>query len=96
MNTHENIIPGQRFPLGSLYLTRGVEQLLQLDEVLAAVCRHAAGDWGDLDPDDRDMNERALENGSRLLSRYHASGRPFWVITEADRESTTVLLPAEY
>jgi hypothetical protein len=59
--------------------------------------RHARGDWGEVDAEDKEANDLALEEGSRLLSAYTtANGTKLWVITEADRSATTVLLPAEY
>ena len=64
--------------------------------------RHVSGDWGDLDDEDRQLNDQALVNGSRLLSAYRlADGTKIWLITEAvgengRRESSTFLLPLEY
>ena len=59
--------------------------------------RHACGDWGDLSEEDRKENEFSLVTGFRLLSSYTlSSGTSIWVITEADRSSTTLLLPEEY
>ena len=59
--------------------------------------RHASGDWGDLCDEDRKENEFSLAHGFRLLSSYTLnSGTKIWVITEADRSSTTLLLPEEY
>lgn len=64
--------------------------------------RHRSGDWGDLDPEDRLANERALEDGSRILSAYVLStGTKIWLITEAkddqgNRAGTTILLPENY
>ena len=59
--------------------------------------RHAVGDWGDLDDHDRAANWSALREGGRLLSSYQtARGETLWVITEADRSSTCLLLPDEY
>ena len=59
--------------------------------------RHVAGDWGDLDEADRQENEKSLKNGFRLLSAYRSiTGIRFWIITEADRSLTTVLLPEDY
>ena len=53
--------------------------------------------WGDLDPEDRQANDLSLKDGSRLLSAYHSKdGTKFWIITEADRSVTTVLLPGDY
>ena len=59
--------------------------------------RHLTGDWGDLDADDRAANREALATGARLLSAYESAGLPrVWIITEADRASTFILLPEDY
>jgi hypothetical protein len=55
-----------------------------------------SGDWGDLDSNDLDANEDALHTEARIFSAYIIQGVKFWVITEADRSSTTILLPSEY
>jgi len=61
------------------------------------VQRHQDGDWGDLCEADRQENEFSLIHGFRLLSAYHLnSGAQIWIITEADRSATTILLPSEY
>ena len=84
-------------PLGRTVITRGALDTLDGEEVLAGIARHAKGDWGDLCSEDREANNDALQTGARLLSAYHTGGgRKFWVITEADRSVTTVLLPEEY
>jgi len=67
------------------------------EDVLQALARHQEGDWGDLGDEDKESNEKAVWMGGRIFSAYRAStGEKFWVITEADRKSTTVLLPEEY
>lgn len=59
--------------------------------------RHAAGDWGDISHDDAMANQTALQSGSRLFSSYCiADNAKVWIITEADRSATTILLPSEY
>lgn len=59
--------------------------------------RHLSGDWGDLCVEDRKLNDEAVENGDRVLSAYTlTTAEKIWVITEADRSSTCVLLPSEY
>jgi hypothetical protein len=59
--------------------------------------RHAKGDWGDVDSQDAKENEISLQRGFRLLSSYTtAAGDRLWIITEADRSGTTLLLPSEY
>ena len=85
------------FSLGMVVITRKAEaQLLPLD-VMDALNRHAQGDWGDLEEEDRLSNERALVKDNRLLSAYHAAnGDKFWIITEWDRSVTTILMPEDY
>jgi hypothetical protein len=86
-----------KFPLGRLVATPNALSRLTQDDILAGVARHQAGDWGDMVPDDRNENDQALAKGRRLLSVYHARNCiKFWIITEADRNSTTVLLPEDY
>lgn len=66
-------------------------------DVLDLLARHARGDWGDLGAEDKRLNDRAVKEGSRLLSAYLVGdGVKVWIITEADRSVTTVLLPDEY
>ena len=86
-----------KFPLGRLVCTPGIQAKVPLPEVAQALERHSQGDWGDCSPEDQRANNEALENGSRLFSVYHTSDSTrFWVITEADRASTCVLLPSEH
>ena len=88
-----------RFRLGRVVATRGALQALeetqhQPQELLR---RHARGDWGCVCPEDARENELSLEQGLRLLSAYMlSSGVKLWIITEADRSATTLLLPEEY
>ena len=86
------------FPLGKVVATPGaLEVLLEAGEdPFLYLARHQEGDWGDLDPHDRRENERSLEHGWRLLSSYPVGGKTVWIITEADRSVTTILLPEEY
>ena len=87
-----------RFPLGFVVATPGPESALSPADVAEALARHAAGDWGELCAEDRQANEHALACGGRLLSVYRTrgSGERFYVVTEADRSTTTLMLPAEY
>jgi hypothetical protein len=85
------------FKLGQVVITPNAQSSLQAIDVQTALQRHAAGDWGDVDDHDRQENELSLREGFRLLSVYHAQdGTKFWIITEADRSSTCVLLPEDY
>ena len=86
-----------KFELGHLCITANAAQAVPPNEVMRAVARHAAGDWGSLDAHDQQENERALGTRGRLLSVYQASnGNAFWVITDAGWEVTSVLLPEDY
>ena len=87
--------PEPKFALGRMMITAGALAALTHEEVLSALSRHAAGDWGDVDPDDWQANERALREDTRLVSVYRLS-RKFYIITEWDRSLTTILLPEEY
>ena len=85
------------FKLGKLYQTPGVVEAIPTEEVMQALARHQSGDWGDVSAADKEANEFSLGRHLRLLSAYQAqTGEKFWVITEADRSATTVLLPSEY
>jgi hypothetical protein len=85
-----------RFPLGQLAITSNASVRLSTEEVFAALKRHASCDWGDLCPEDMMANDTALIHGGRLLSAYGQGEDRVWIITEADRSVTTVLLPADY
>lgn len=58
--------------------------------------RHHCGDWGEMDNEDKQTNDQALTHGDRIFSAYQFDTVKFWVITEADRSATTILLPEEY
>lgn len=89
--------PKPLFELGQLVMTPGVAAATTDDERMLALKRHVTGDWGDVPREDVLQNDWALQNGARLLSSYVSSTREkFWVITEADRSVTTLLLPEEY
>ena len=88
-----------KFSLGQTVATPGVL-------ALTAECgqspteflrRHLSGDWGGIDAEDRQANEDALLDGDRLLRSYRVNnGQKLWIITEADRSSTTLVLPEDY
>jgi len=88
----------QKFTLGRVVATPGaLEMLLELGVLPHDLLRrHQSGDWGDLCDEDKQANEAALVEGSRLLSAYCFLEKKIWVITEADRSSTCILLPSEY
>ena len=86
-----------RFSLGRILVTPGVMDTVAPLDLITALGRHRAGDWGDIPPEDVRENDRSLERGGRVLSAYHSlAGRRFWIITESDRSVTTILLPQEY
>jgi hypothetical protein len=85
------------FHPGRLFCTSGAMDSLTPEEMMRAFARHLNGDWGEVCREDWLENERSLKQGFRLFSVYNAAnGTRFWVITEADRSVTTVLLPSEY
>jgi len=86
-----------RFRIGRIVATPAALAEIHQDDILAALRRHHSGDWGELDDSDRKANDQALVDGTRLLSTYQSTaGVSFWIITEADRSTTTVLLPQDY
>ena len=86
-----------KFPLGLVVATTGAYDTLTPLDIKRGLFLHSQGDWGDVCEEDKALNDQALVEGTRLLSAYHAEdGTKFWVITEADRSATTVLLPDEY
>ena len=86
-----------KFPLGQTVITSNALETLQTEDVYASIARHESGDWGELCAEDVEANERALRVGGRLFSRYKdGKGVKFYIITEADRSATTVLLPEDY
>lgn len=88
--------PLSRFRLGQLVATANATVRLSTEEVLSGLRRHASGDWGDLSPEDTLANDAALQLGGRVFSAYGFGAARFWVITDADRSVTTVLLPEDY
>ena len=90
-------IPVVVFRLGRIVSTPNALQSLTQDDILTGIQRHQAGDWGSLTDDNRAANDRALAQGGRILSAYQATnGTKYWLITEADRSRTTILLPEDY
>lgn len=87
------------FPAGQIVATPGALALLEQahKSPLEFLSRHLRGDWGDLCQDDKTENELSLKHGFRLMSSYHINPTErLWIITEADRSVTTLLLPDEY
>lgn len=83
--------------LGRTVITTNAQNVLTDSDIDNALNRHQFGDWGELCEEDKQVNEDALKDGDRILSVYISSGgKRFWVITEADRSCTTVLMPEDY
>jgi hypothetical protein len=79
-----------------MVITANAAAHLDMAAVHEGLRRHAAGDWGDLCPEDVASNEQGLQHGNRLMSVYGTGERHFWIITEWDRSVTTVLMPEDY
>ena len=85
------------FQTGQIYAMPEASRTLPSGEMISALERHSYGDWGDLVDEDRTINNNALKDDGLLLSAYISeTGTRFWIITEADRSQTTILLPSEY
>lgn len=85
------------FPLGRTVITANAQKNLSNSDIQNALNRHQSGDWGELCEEDKKINEEALKEGEQILSVYtSAEGKRFWVITEADKSCTTVLMPEDY
>jgi hypothetical protein len=85
-------------PLGRVVATPGALKLLKEagGHPFDYLARHATGDWGELCAFDRCQNQIALREGLRIFSSYEMPAGRVWIITEADRSVTTILLPEEY
>ncbi len=87
------------FELGATVATPGALKMLGEAEVSPSslLRRHQSGDWGEVPPADARENRLSVKRGFRVLSSYTvASGERVWIISEADRSSTCILLPSEY
>jgi hypothetical protein len=87
-----------RFPLGRTLSTPAALACCERHGISpqSLLCRHGQGDWGGLCVEDQRANEVALQSGGRLMSSYQLGPDRIWIITEADRSATTLLLPEEY
>jgi hypothetical protein len=86
------------FPLGQICSTpNALQQLNELGvPTYNLLLRHVSGDFGDLNPEDIKTNRDAIKNGARIFSSYRLDVHKIWIITEADRSVTTLLLPEDY
>jgi hypothetical protein len=88
-----------KFDLGRVVATPGALEALEEAKTngVSLLARHIMGDWGDLSKHDKRENDFSVKAGYRIFSAYILStGVKLWVITEANRSSTTLLLPSEY
>jgi hypothetical protein len=94
----KTILAEKTFPLGETLITRNAQNVLRYLDVNAALARHEKCDWGDLCDEDWARNNSAVKNdGGRIFSAYrYFRDVKFWIITEADRSYTTVMLPEDY
>jgi len=94
-----NISTSRKFALGQVVMTPGAAEAFAAsgEDPLPFLARHQRGDWGTVSPEDVAENELSVAQGFRVLSAYTLNdGTRIWVLTEADRSATTILLPAEY
>ncbi len=85
------------FNLGQMVATPNALASLNMEDMRTSLARHASCDWGDCGQKDAAENEFSLDKYLRLFSVYHdRNGVKFWIITEADRSATTILLPEDY
>lgn len=95
MKMHRN--ETKTFPLGRMGVTPNALETIHPGDLATALLRHSRGDWGDCSPEDAAENDFSITRRLRILSVYHdRKGTKFWIITEADRSATTVLLPEDY
>jgi hypothetical protein len=88
-----------KFKIGQLVITPGALAAFTEsgENPWAFMVRHMAADWGEVDQEDWKLNDEAVKEGTRILSAYTLKSKVrIWIITEADRSATTILLPEEY
>ena len=94
---NSEILPIALFRAGNVVATPHALECLTPADINRGLQRHLAGDWGEVSENDSAANNRAVVERTRILSAYNASnGTRFWIITEADRSATTILLPQDY
>ena len=95
------IVEDAKFSIGKIVMTHTIATLIAEERippgfVHECLQKHQRGDWGDLCSEDKEINDRAVKDGSRILSSYEINGITIWIITECNREVTTALLPSDY
>jgi hypothetical protein len=97
----------EKFRVGMVAISQGIHHQANGNRpfekfIIDSIRRHTQGDWGDCCKDDKETNNDALKSGNRLFSVYlipkelGSRKEKIWIITEADRSSTTILFPSEY
>ncbi len=82
---------------GLVRLTPSALDRLDQEDITQALSRHIVGDWGEVDLEEWQSNDKSLRSGFRILSAYvDRNSQKFWIVTEADRSTTTIMLPEEY
>lgn len=88
------------FELGQIVTTSGIAHQCEFpdfaNEVRKSLGRHIKGDWGDLCEEDKNLNNQAIKEGTRILSAYNILDKKVYIITEWDRSATTILFADEY
>lgn len=86
------------FPLGRVVATPAALEVLEEAGTppVRLLARHQSGDWGEVPPEDARENESSVRGGFRIISSYDVGESRVWIITEADRSNTCLLLPSEY
>ncbi len=90
-----------KFNIGNVYMSRGIADTISRNEkfskeVLDCFNKYIMGCWGNLVEEDIKANDMAIKNGDRILEAYNISQGKIYIITEADRSSTTILFANEY
>lgn len=90
-----------KFELGQTVMTRGVSEkiatnLIFAEEVTNALRRYRSCDWGEMDDEDKALNDEAISGEDRIFAAYELTEGKIWIITEWDRSVTTILFPSEY
>ena len=91
-----NIIPTSTFPLGQVVATSNALRTLTAREIREGLESHAKAERGDVSEASVELNNEALDHGDRVMSAFGEGEKRFWIITEADRSTTTILLPLDY
>ena len=89
------------FDTGRIVKTKGINESMKEDkkfkyEIISFFTRYMSQDWGDLCDEDKEENDKSLLNGNRILACYQSKKGKVYIITEADRSSTTIMFASEY